>query len=85
MVVTGEKGKKKEVFSQGILRENNSHVAVDVFIYVFVNEAPRIADEGVRERERKDNALNNTTSYTATFFPCRENRFEYLLFTQTSC
>lgn len=36
-----EEKKKKEVFSQGILRKNNKHVAVDVFIYVFVNEAPR--------------------------------------------
>lgn len=42
MVVTrGGKKRKKEVFSQGILRKNNNHVAVDVFIYVFVNEATR--------------------------------------------
>lgn len=37
----GKKKRKKEVFSQGILRKNNNHVAVDVFIYVFVNEATR--------------------------------------------
>ncbi len=44
----------KEVFSQGMLRKNNNnHVAVDVFIYVFVNEAPRIGNGGVREREEK--------------------------------
>lgn len=35
------KKRKKEEFSQGILRKNNNHVAVDVFIYVFVNEATR--------------------------------------------
>lgn len=37
----GGKKRKKEVFSQGIWRKNNNHVAVDVFIYVFVNEATR--------------------------------------------
>lgn len=37
-------------------------------------------------RKKKDGALNNTANYAATFLPaCRENRFEYLLFTQTSC
>lgn len=64
----GEKREKK-LFSQGVLRKNNKHVAADVFIYVFVNEAPRIAYEGAGERERKDNVLNNTTNYMATFFP----------------
>lgn len=34
-------GNKREVFSQGALRENNNRVAVDVFTCVFVNEAPR--------------------------------------------
>lgn len=37
MVVAG----KEKVFSQVILRRNNNHVAVDVFIYVFANEATR--------------------------------------------
>lgn len=35
----GEKERNEDVFSQGILRENTHRVAVDVFIYVFVNEA----------------------------------------------
>lgn len=48
------------VFSQGILRKNNNHVAADVFIYAFVKET-------MRESEPKDNVLNNTTNYTATF------------------
>lgn len=61
---------KKEVFSQGILRKNNNHVAVDVFIYVFVNEAPRIGNGGVERARGEDNVLNNTTNYTATFFLC---------------
>lgn len=34
-----KKKENEEVFSQGILRENRQRVAVDVFIYVFVNEA----------------------------------------------
>lgn len=64
------------------MRKNNNRVAVDVFIHVFVNEATR---ESESESE-KDNVLNNTTNCTATFFlRAVENRFEYLLFTQTSC
>lgn len=37
----GREGKKttREVFSRGILRKEISRLAVDVFIYVFVNEA----------------------------------------------
>lgn len=38
MVFTGE---EKVFFTQGILQRNNNHVAADVFIYVFVNEATR--------------------------------------------
>lgn len=83
MVVTGERKKKRSVFTGHIEKEQQAYVAVDVFIYVFVNEAPTRES---REREEKRNVLNNTTNYAATFFPCcRENRFEYLLFTQTSC
>lgn len=52
----GKERKKKEVSSRGILRKNNKHVAVDVFIYVFVNEAPRQGQQGSRrvgaERQR---------------------------------
>lgn len=59
VIVTGGVG--GAVFSQRILRKNNNHVAADVFIYAFVKET-------MRESEPKDNALNNTTNYTATFF-----------------
>lgn len=43
--------REKEVFSQGIFRKNNRRAAVDVFIYVFVNQALQIGSEGVGERE----------------------------------
>lgn len=63
-------GGKKDMFSQGILRKNNSRVAVDVFIYVFVNEALRIGNGGVNRASGEENVLNNTTNYKATFFLC---------------
>ena len=49
----GEQKKQKGVFSQGVWKKNNNHVAVDVFIYVFVNEAPQIGNEGATESGRE--------------------------------
>lgn len=45
MVVTG----KEKVFSQVILRRNNNHVAVDVFMYVFANKATRELESESKE------------------------------------
>lgn len=49
-------GRKKE----RCLRKNNNHVAVDVFIHVFVNDTARDPE--------KTNSLNNTTNYRASSF-----------------
>lgn len=51
----GREGKKKtttrEVFSRGILRKEISRLAVDVFIYVFVNEATGESREEKRKKK----------------------------------
>lgn len=74
---------KRSIFT-AILWKNNKHVSVDVFIYVCQRGAVN-RTEGICSRV-KENVLNNTTNYNNQFLPaCRENRFEYLLFTQTSC
>lgn len=41
--------KDRSVFSQGVSRKHNNRVAVDVFIYVFVNEA---TGESMRQRAK---------------------------------
>lgn len=46
-------GGKKEASSRCIVRKNPNNNRVAVFIYVFVNDLPRIGDEGVTERDEK--------------------------------